>query len=152
MTNLLGFRVLTHAVIMAVSLVIPISAIHAGEQGDLVIVADGLQAALKNSDESALRAILDEDVLIFESGGVESSFAEYASHHMGADMSFMQGIEREILSRTVTAQGDLGVVITRSRLSGTYRNRPSDISSNETLVLQRQEQGWRVIHIHWSAK
>ena len=58
---------------------------HAEDTQSVQQVADSLYMALKSADEDVIREILDPGVLIFESGGVESSLKEYASHHMGAD-------------------------------------------------------------------
>ena len=114
--------------------------------------ANSLYTGLKTGDTELVQAILDPQVLIFESGGVESSLKEYASHHMGADMAFMANMSREIVSRKVIEQGDICVIATQAKLSGTYRDKQVDSVSDETLVLQRKEQGWRITHIHWSSR
>ncbi len=113
---------------------------------------DSLYAALKSANTELVRTILDPEVLIFESGGVESSLGEYASHHMSADMAFMANMSRQIISRKIIEQGDICVVATQARIFGKYKDKEIDSSSDETLVLQRKEQGWRITHIHWSSR
>ena len=114
--------------------------------------ADSLYTGLKTGDTELLQSIMDPQVLIFESGGVESSWEEYASHHLGADMTFMANMSREIISRKILEQGEIFVIATQARLSGTYRDEQIDSTSDETLVLQKKEQGWRITHIHWSSR
>lgn len=114
--------------------------------------ADGLHAALVAGDESAVRQLLAENVLIYESGGVEASLEEYAQHHMHADMTFMKSVQREILNRQVFDGGDQAVVTTRARLTGSYKDRPVDVDSTETLVLAQAQGTWKVTHIHWSSR
>ena len=114
--------------------------------------ADSLFTALKTGDSELVQTILDPMVLIFESGGVESSLQEYASHHMGADMAFMSSMSREVISRTILEQGEIVVIATQARLFGTYHDKEIDSTSDETLVLQKKEQGWRIMHIHWSSR
>ena len=114
--------------------------------------AHSLYTGLKTGDTELVQTILDPQVLIFESGGVESSLQEYASHHMGADMAFMANMNREIISRKILEQGEICVIATQARLTGTYRNKQIDSVSDETLVLQKKEQGWRITHIHWSSR
>lgn len=114
-------------------------------------IADTLHSAIAASDTEGVENILETDVLIFESGGVESSLEEYARHHMHSDMEFMAGMEREVLTRNVFQAGDMAVVSTRSRLSGSFRDRELDLFSTETLVLTRTAKGWKVRHIHWSS-
>lgn len=113
--------------------------------------ADALHAAIAAGDEQGVRELLDPAVLIFESGGIESSLEEYTSHHMHADMEFLADMEREVLYRDVFEAEKMAVVSTRSRLSGRFRDKEVDLFSTETLVLILTDVGWRVRHIHWSS-
>ena len=113
-------------------------------------VADQFGQALKESNETTIRDLLDENVLIFESGSVESSLEEYASHHMSADMSFMQDIEKEIITRSVVENGDIVVISTKYRMFGTYKDQNFDKTSLESLVLKKTDGTWRIVHIHGS--
>jgi hypothetical protein len=113
--------------------------------------ADALHAAIAAGDEQGVRELLDSDVLIFESGGIESSLEEYASHHMHADMEFLAGVERQILDRDVFEAENLAVVSTRSRLSGRFRDKEVDLFSTETIVLILTDVARKVRHIHWSS-
>jgi ketosteroid isomerase-like protein len=113
-------------------------------------VADQFGQALKENNEPAVRNLLDENVLIFESGSVESSLEEYASHHMSADMAFMQEIEKEIITRSVVENGDMVVISTKYRMFGTYKAQNFDKTSLESLVLKKTEGTWKIVHIHWS--
>lgn len=122
----------------------------AQESTSVAATADRFGQALKSGDEATVRALLDEHVLIFESGGVESSLAEYASHHMGADIVFMADMEKEIISREVFEGGEFTVVSTRYRMHGSYKGRDFDQVSSETLVLKNTADGWKIVHIHWS--
>ncbi len=117
-----------------------------------VEVADQLSSAIGSGDIDTLRSLLSPEVLIFEAGGVESSLAEYESHHMKSDMAFMASMEREVLSRQVIHSGNAAIVMTRSRLSGHYKEKDMDLASAETLVMERSEDGWKIQHIHWSSR
>lgn len=120
------------------------------QQANPAAAADLFGQALKAGNEAAVRSLLDENVLIFESGNVESSLAEYASHHMAADFAFMAGMEKEVLSRRVFADGDMAVVSTRYRMYGSYKGKDYDQVSSETLVMEKNAMGWKILHIHWS--
>lgn len=108
-------------------------------------------AALASGDTDAALTHLAEDVMIFESGGVESSRAEYASHHLEADAAFSAAVPRTLVSRTDGMQGDMAWVISVETVAGTYRNRPINSRSVETMMLRQVDGGWRIIHIHWSS-
>jgi uncharacterized membrane protein/ketosteroid isomerase-like protein len=114
-------------------------------------VVDGFSAALRAGDEAALRRLLAPNVVIAESGGVERSFAEYAGHHMPADMAFSAAVEFTLEQRDVIAEDDTATAISRSRAEGQFQNRAVHSRMMETMVLRRTNGQWRIVHIHWSS-
>jgi len=117
-----------------------------------VVAATQLGDAISAGDVDTLRTLIAADVLIFESGGVESSLAEYEGHHMPADIAFMKNMSSEVISRRVIEAGDSAIVLTQSRISGVYKEKEVDLSSTETLVLEETDGQWKVVHIHWSSR
>ena len=115
------------------------------------MVAAQLGDAIAAGDVDTLRLLLAPDVLIFESGGVESSLAEYESHHMSADIAFMKSMDREVISRRIFDSGDAVTVATRSRIHGMYKEQDIDLISTETLVMKKVGGQWKIVHIHWSS-
>ena len=107
--------------------------------------------ALQKTDLIAAAAQLSSDVLIFESGGVERSRAEYVSHHLPADAAFAKVTTRTVTAQTAKAVGDLAWVATESRTTGMFKGRAINNGSTETMVLRREAGTWRIIHIHWSS-
>lgn len=107
--------------------------------------------ALASNKTAAALELLTKDVLIFESGGVESSRAEYASHHLDADAAFSAAVSRTLVSRQHGEQGDTAWVMTVETVAGTYRDRPINSRSVETMILRRVNAEWRIAHIHWSS-
>ena len=124
---------------------------EAGEHPAAVTAAK-LGDAIKAGDIDTLRTLIGPEVLIFESGGVESSLAEYESHHMPADITFMKDINSEVISRRVIEAGDTAIVMTQSRLTGVYKDKEMDLSSTETLVMEKTDGHWKIVHIHWSSR
>lgn len=114
-------------------------------------VAEAFNRALAAGDESVARALLLPEVLIYESGGVEASAAEYAGHHLPADIAFMKQMKREPLSQRSGGDDKTAWVATRSRLRGRYKDKDVDLDSTETLVMTWVGAGWRIAHIHWSS-
>lgn len=117
----------------------------------LVAVADSFNRALSGGDTGTVRALLLPNVLIYESGGAETSAAEYAGHHMLGDMAFLSKLKREQLSQDSGGDEANAWVATRSRLTGQYKGKDIDLNSTETLVMTRTETGWRIAHVHWSS-
>jgi len=114
-------------------------------------VAGALQRALSEGDSVAVERLMAPDVRVFESGNVESSFQEYASHHMRSDMEFMGAMHSEVLDRRVIDAVGMAAVLTRYRITGQWRGKAIALVSTETLVLKPSEGEWRIVHIHWSS-
>lgn len=115
-------------------------------------VVDAFSAALKAGDAAALERMLAPDVFIAESGGAERSFAEYAGHHMPADMAFSKAISTTVKDRRVFESGSLATVVTEAVSKGTYRDKPIHSRLMETMTLQKTGEEWRIVHIHWSSE
>ena len=113
---------------------------------------EAFEAAIVKGDEATAKTLLAPDVLIYETGGQESSREEYASHHMKGDMAFLAGSKREVLSRAEGGDGQHAWVSTRSRITGRHKDQPVDIFSTESMVLKYTPAGWRIVHIHWSSR
>ncbi len=124
----------------------------AGDAGPALEVVEAFHAALAAQDSDAVLDLLTEDVRIFESGGVESSREEYASHHLGADMKFSAATTREIVDRRGAVHGEIAWVLATSRTRGQYGDREIDAKGTETILLRQTPAGWRIFHIHWSSR
>ncbi len=112
---------------------------------------DAFHAALRRGDTAAAAALLADNALIFEAGGVERSKAEYASHHLAADAAFTQAVPATVTSRSGNATADIAWVSSEGRTTGTYNGKAIDRVTAETMVLHRVGKQWRIVHIHWSS-
>ena len=117
-----------------------------------VAAADAFDQAIARGDEARIRQLLAPDVLIYEMGGQEASLDEYAAHHLKADIAFMRAMKREVLARQQGGAGELAWVATRRRVTGTFKDKPVDLFSTETLVLRKDPAGWRIVHVQWSSQ
>ncbi len=113
---------------------------------------DAFHNALVKGDRQAVQAALDDQVQIYEQGGVERSKAEYASHHLDADAAFSAVTARTQTARSGTILGDLAYVISEGTVAGTFKGKAIDSITLETMVLRRAQGGWRIVHIHWSSR
>lgn len=108
--------------------------------------------ALAAGDSLKALSLLTENVLIYESGGVEVSREEYRSHHLPADIDFASSTERESTLERSDHSGGHAWVLSRSRSTGTFRESEIDSMGTETMLLVHTADGWRIRHIHWSAR
>ena len=123
----------------------------AADNATPVAVVDAFSAALKAGDAAALENLMAPDVFIAESGGAERSFAEYAGHHMPADMAFSKAVSTTIKDRRIYDGGSLATVVTEAVSKGTWRDKPIHSRLMETMTLQKSGDEWRIVHIHWSS-
>ncbi len=114
-------------------------------------VVDGFHAALARGDTDGALGFLADNAVIFEAGGVERSRAEYATHHLSADSAFSQAVSSEVTRRTGELAGDLAWVASEGRTTGTYKGKPIDVVTTETMVLRRSGGAWKIVHVHWSS-
>ena len=114
-------------------------------------IVDAFRKALTDGDSKQAMALLSDDVLIYESGGAEASKAEYASHHLDADIAFLKGVKQRVAARSAQASGDMALVTTQGATVGTYKDKAINSASTETMVLRLTEGKWKIVHIHWSS-
>lgn len=119
--------------------------------GEPAAVVDAFHAALAAGKIAAALERLADSAVVFESGGVERGKAEYAAHHAAADAAFSAAVPGRTVRRTGEAFGDTAWILTERRTTGTYKNKPVDRVTTETMVLRRESGVWRIVHIHWSS-
>ena len=112
---------------------------------------DAFHAALRRGDQKAAAALLAGDALIFESGGVERTKAEYAASHLPADAQFSGAVSSVVTHRIGASQGTSAWVASEGRTTGTYKGKTVDMLTTETMILRRMHGGWKIVHVHWSS-
>lgn len=127
------------------------SASSAGYPATPAGVVDAFGAALKSGDAAMVERILLPDVLIAEGGGAERSFAEYAGHHMPADMAFTKAVESTLKDRKVIEGADMTTVVSSAQTHGGFQGKTIHSQMMETIVLKLVNGEWRIAHIHWSS-
>lgn len=114
-------------------------------------VVDAFHSALRRGDTASAAALLAEDAVIYESGAVERSKAEYAAHHLAADAAFSKATRSITTSRSAYASDNLAWVATESATTGSFEGRPINSVGTETMILRRTRTSWRIAHVHWSS-
>lgn len=117
-----------------------------------VSIVERFGKALKAGDLKVAGALLDANVMILESGGVERSRQEYLGHHAISDAAFLKNAHVQLQRRTARIDGPLAWVGSVSELHTTKDGKPLTLLSTETMVLRRSGPDWRIVHIHWSSR
>lgn len=119
---------------------------------DAVAVVEQFGTALKAGDTATLRRLLDEHVLILESGGAERSRDEYLGHHAVSDAAFLGSATVTTKQRTTKVYGDTAWVGSESEIGSGQGVDAKTLLSTETMVLRRERGAWKIVHIHWSSR
>ncbi|MCU0867956.1 MAG: nuclear transport factor 2 family protein [Planctomycetes bacterium] len=112
---------------------------------------DVFAQALRRGDTATLRTLLAPDVLILEGGGAERSAEEYLGGHAISDAAFLKTAHIRQTARMAKTDGDLAWVATESDLHVERDGQPVKLGSAETMLLQKIDGAWRIVHIHWSS-
>ena len=107
--------------------------------------------ALENNDKETALKLLSDDVLIQESGHLETA-EEYKSHHLMSDMEFSAAVsgEREVIEAVV--EGNIGWVVSSSSRVGEFRGREINSIGAELMLLKKENGSWKIRAIHWSSR
>lgn len=108
-------------------------------------------AALAAGDSTGALALLAPDAVVLEGGELETR-AQYAAHHLAADIAFAQAIPGERAVIGVRRVGDSAWLWATSTARGTWKDRAIDSLGAELMVLSRHGEGWRIRAIHWSSR
>lgn len=121
------------------------------DSAEAVATVDRFHAFLARGDSAGAVRLLSPDLVVLESGGVETR-AEYLAHHLGADMQFARGVPSERRVAAFTQEGNVVWVATTSTSRGEFRERKIDSRGAELMVLTRSGSGWLIRAIHWSSR
>ena len=117
----------------------------------IVSAIHDFHAALAAGDSTAALALLAEDVVILESGGVEDK-NDYRSGHLAGDMRFAQAVPAERGDVSVRILGDVAWAWSTSTREGRMGERDVNSVGAELMVLRRDVDGWVISAIHWSSR
>jgi ketosteroid isomerase-like protein len=141
---------LAGSVPLLLTLVAPASAQVADYSRAVARVVERYHSALASGDSAAALALLAEDAVIIESGGLESR-QEYRSHHLPADIAFARAVKTTRSPVRVTVRRDVAWTNALSTARGTYRGKTVNSTGAESMVLTRGVGGWTIRAIHWSS-
>ena len=123
----------------------------AADSALVVNVATRFHSALAGGDSTAALALLTDDVVILEAGGVETR-AQYRERHLPADIEYAKAVTSTRSIQKVVVHGDVAWLTGMSTTTGQFNGRAVNSQSVETLIFGRTPQGWKISSIHWSSR
>ena len=125
--------------------------VSADDSSDVAAVVERFDALMAAGASARLLALLAEDAVILESGGMETR-TEFRSHHLPADIGFARAVKGKQGPITVRVQGDVAWASSTTTVEGEVRGRAINSVSAELMVLSREAGGWKIRAIHWSSR
>jgi uncharacterized protein (TIGR02246 family) len=123
----------------------------AGDSAAVAAVVAKFHEALEAGDSTGALGLLADDVIVLESGGLETRDG-YRSHHLAADIQFARAIKSQQSPIHVRVHGDAAWASSTSATQGEVSGRAINSVGAELMVLVRTPQGWRISAIHWSSR
>lgn len=115
----------------------------------MAVVADFHHAIEEGYREGVIR-LLDENLIVFETGFVEANRSEYVGGHLDADLQYAISVKREVVHTEAMVSGNVAVVLSQTRNRGEFAGQKINLANTETMVLRLGPDGWKISHVHWS--
>ncbi len=113
-------------------------------------VAAQFHAALTAGNADGASALLSAKALVYESGHAETR-DEYISHHLAADIAFAKATQRTVKNTQQHCDESMCVLMQSSETTGTVKGKSVRYVGQETMVLRREGDAWKIQHVHWSS-
>jgi len=107
--------------------------------------------AIKNKDEAAVRALLDEDYTKFDDWPPfkRQNAKEALDNEFGA-FKVLSSYTYELIDFKSNVLGETALATFQLHYKTTMRNRQFDVTSRVTTVLKKQDSSWKIVHEHYS--
>ena len=114
-------------------------------------LVESYHVAEKAGDSTAMLALLSDDAVVLEAGGIETK-ADFRAHHIAADIAFIRGVRIERSAVRVRVRGDAAWASSTSTTQGESNGRTINSAGAELMVLAKESAGWKITAIHWSSR
>lgn len=108
--------------------------------------------ALAQGEISQVLQYLDPTLVVYENGQAEYGLAEYREKHLPHDLDYSRLVQRQMGPQAEQLAGDWALVTSQVVVSGDVGGKQTRKQQLETMVLKRGPDGWKIVHIHWSAR
>ncbi|MDC6388891.1 nuclear transport factor 2 family protein [Maribacter sp. PR1] len=114
--------------------------------------------ALQNLTTEGTFELFTEDSKVFESGGVEGSYAHYIEHHLGPELGHFKKFE--FSDYEIDAEVDLPYAFTTETYIYTIVLNPDEKGESRTIkkkgvatsILKKMDGKWKIIKTHSSSR
>ena len=126
---------------------------QSSEEAAVRAVLSQYKAAIERLDATGTERLFTADSAIFETGGVEGSYADYLAHHLGPELEHFKSFQFSNYQADVRFEGPVALATE----TYDYRIETSDGEVAErrgvaTSVLRKENGAWKIVMMHNSAR
>lgn len=130
----------------------------ASEREAVITVMKSYKDALQNLTTEGTFELFTKDSEVFESGGVEGSYAHYIEHHLGPELGHFKKFE--FSDYEIDAEVDLPYAFTTETYIYTIVLNPDEKGESRTIkkkgvatsILKKMDGQWKIIKTHSSSR
>ena len=128
------------------------------DKQDVIAVMKAYKDALQNLTTEGTFELFTEDSKVFESGGVEGSYAHYIEHHLGPELGHFKSFT--FSDYEIDVQVDGIYAFTTETYVYTIVLKPNDKGESRTIakkgvatsILKKIDEKWKIIKTHSSSR
>ncbi|CAL2095570.1 SnoaL-like protein [Tenacibaculum sp. 190524A02b] len=128
------------------------------DKQDVIEVMKSYKNALQNLTTKGTFELFTEDSEVFESGGVEGSYAHYIEHHLGPELGHFKSFT--FSDYEIDVKVDAPYAFTTETYIYTIVLNPNDKGNSRTIkkkgvatsILKKMDGKWKIIKIHSSSR
>ena len=145
----------TSRLLLALAIVASATARAQAPKRGAVDVARAYLGAMDRSDLDAAGELFAKRSSIFESGGTEGDWAHYREHHIGPELGEIVSFETTLgePEEEKSLDGSMAFVAWPIEYKIELKDgRVIDSRGTVTFVLAREQDAYRIRHMHWSSR
>ena len=123
----------------------------ANDEAGVTAAVTAFQTAMDTGDAPTVMRYIADDALMMEGGTIENRM-QYEKDHLPADLEFAKGMKATRMPVQQTVRWDVAWARTSTEFRGTFEGKPLALLSLETMVLTRENDGWKIKALHWSGR
>ena len=128
------------------------------DKQDVIEVMKSYKDALQNLTTEGTFELFTEDSKVFESGGVEGSYAHYIEHHLGPELGHFKSFT--FSDYEIDVQVDGNYAFTTETYVYTIVLKPNDKGEGRTIskkgiatsILKKVDGKWKIVKTHSSSR
>lgn len=140
---------------LALCLVFSVSALAQNSDAEACkTTLNAYKQGIEKLEAKGMTDLFTSDAQVFESGGVEGTFAHYLEHHLGPELKEFKSFTFKDYKVDVRVEGRFAFAVETYKYDIVLKSKPETIARKgvATSILQKTETGWKIYQTHSSSR